>query len=139
MYFDHIQIPSSVSAQVTASLYPLTAYPLLIFLRTIEYECNLCSPNALRYGSIPWSLISPPGVVLLMKTDFPSPSSYQLPIVSLSELGLHAYLSCPPLDFLWLGPAHILWMSQVWGVICAAALLCQENTLALTILLPSLL
>lgn len=55
----------------------------------------IAAPNEHRYRANLWQMGSLPGTILLMKTDFPSPSSYRLLIVPQLRMGSHELLPSP--------------------------------------------
>lgn len=57
-----------------------------------------------------WSMVNIPNALSLRETDFSSLRSNQMPLAPQLGMGLHAPLSPPPWDFVWLKHVQVLCM-----------------------------
>lgn len=94
-------------------------------------KCNLCSPYILECVPFHLNMVDLPRAVLLEKTDSPFSSSYQLPIASQPEVGLHTQHPSPHWALVWLEFAQVC----VCCLNCctftrSAILLCPEGTVS---------
>lgn len=101
---------------------------------TINTSSIIVLSNYSYVGSLSWGVVGILGVISFNKIDFPSPSSYQVPITPQLQMGLYAHLPQPL--YAGLSSGLNLWrfyrsLHSHCEFICANVLLCLEITISL--------
>lgn len=98
MFISSSQLLSSPPLPPETSNF-MFSFSLFFFLNPFNPVCF----GQLFLGIAPdWSIVDIPSILSLRETDFSSLSSNQMPLAPQLGMGLHAPLSSPPWDFVWL-------------------------------------
>lgn len=129
MSFDHISLLFPISFQIHILSPPiqLCTFVPLLFLNTSSFFFfpREYTPECL---GMQWSLVNLSGVKHIKKTDYLSPSSFQLSIAHKLGLGIYAHILSPCWDFSGLSlHGSCPGSHNLCEFLCTAAMLYPEN------------
>lgn len=119
------------------TLFRFPYQPTLCPRPTPTIKEKLCYLNILRCVAFYWSMIYLSVAMPLEKTDLFSPRSLELSISPRLGVELHAQTALPFWNLVWFRHAQVLWLCQnCCEFLCAASLLCPEDTPFLSFIHP---